>query len=489
MKNLINKEQNFLIVMVLAAFVLRFIYMLICDNYLHGDTGARLHMAYEWLFSPTILTGYDYLPVYSYLCGAVIYLTDDVVWAPRLMNVVLGTLTVLPFYYVVKELFGDRNARYSVFALVVLGNHVLHSVVTLTEIPFLFMLMMAIFLLQKFFKKQSLTSLAGLVFFLTAINFTRYEGWMYSALFGIAMLLNKLQWRWLVSFSVAVSICPVLYLLFSWYATGDLMHGLNYSDYEVKQTALLAGRTIWDGFPVIHTSFIFFSVLLVPWGAYQSYKHKNRRYYLIFLFIPLLYASYKLLTLTLAPDPRYFLTCAVLALPLWVLIFTETPNRWLTPLNVFPTLVIVVFMLNAVKSWPILINPVQQNGNGKFPEGFMLSAKWASQNLHNHRLFIDNKNLSSYHWKVYARQWLISNDNPTEGVAGIITGRFWLNERFNADSLQQQLLDKRITHLMLFNGGELDTYLKFSEPRETWRRLQFVKLCDFHGYKIYKNER
>lgn len=143
-------ERRMLLFLFVLAFAVRTAFMLVSDNFFNGDSGSRLYMSYIWSAQPTFFTGFDWLPLHFYLMGAAIRLTGDVIWAPRMVGVLLGALTIIPFYYLVKRYFGIFIAVLSAVLFVMKPIHINLSVVTLSEVPFAFFIISAAALFAAF---------------------------------------------------------------------------------------------------------------------------------------------------------------------------------------------------------------------------------------------------------------------------------------------------------------------------------------------------
>ena len=102
----------------LLALIINTIAFLLSHNYLDSDAHSRTIMAINWLKAPFFIympndVTWVFAPLHCYLNAAVILLSPDPVLAPRLLSLLLTSLTIFPLYYCVKIEFGARAALYS----------------------------------------------------------------------------------------------------------------------------------------------------------------------------------------------------------------------------------------------------------------------------------------------------------------------------------------------------------------------------------------
>ena len=105
----------------LLALATNFLALLLSHNYLDGDTHSRTIMALNWLKAPFFIyvpndVTWVFAPLHCYLNAAVMLISPDPILAPRLLSLVLTSLTIVPLYHCVKMEFGSRAALYSALA-------------------------------------------------------------------------------------------------------------------------------------------------------------------------------------------------------------------------------------------------------------------------------------------------------------------------------------------------------------------------------------
>src|SRR5690606_11611124 len=87
------------------AVAVRIAYLSVADNYFNGDTGARLQISHQWMNFPSLFCGYDWLPLHFYMLGIAMKLTGSYDLIPRLLTLLMGVCTLIPFYALVRKTF------------------------------------------------------------------------------------------------------------------------------------------------------------------------------------------------------------------------------------------------------------------------------------------------------------------------------------------------------------------------------------------------
>jgi 4-amino-4-deoxy-L-arabinose transferase-like glycosyltransferase len=137
----------------------------------------------------------------------------------------MATLPV--FYLLVKEKMGTSTALFSVFILAINPFHIRYSVLTMTEVPFIFFSMCALLFLFRFIKFGNFSSLLLSSLFLSCGNMIRFEGSIISVLFSLYLLY---YYRGLGSFILYFFknyfSTILVYMIISYTINGHLIHGL-----------------------------------------------------------------------------------------------------------------------------------------------------------------------------------------------------------------------------------------------------------------------
>ena len=143
-------------------------------------------------------------------------------------------------------------------------------------------------------------------------NSIRMEGWIFSFIIGIYLLLIKRRVNQKIIIYAILTATPILLFMWNNYTKmGHPLHALIFSDFEVKQSTNMATSYIWNN--IMNTLFAFSGISFI-FGAMgfiiALVKKKG-------VFISCLFAStyflllYKVITNTLVSDFRYFTAQAI----------------------------------------------------------------------------------------------------------------------------------------------------------------------------------
>ncbi len=500
-----------LLLLFLLALCVRLVFLSLSDNYFNGDSGARLYKSYFWAFKPKLFSGFDWLPMQFYMLGSIIWITGDVVWSPRVFTLLLGALSVVPFYFLVQHIWGTFNAGLSSIFFALRPIHIKLSVITMSEVPFLFLMIMAAFYFFKYMKDtSSRRNMYLTVFYLSCAGMMRMEAWVYSALFTIVLFINGNSLTTVAKFLSRISIVPLFVIILSWLSTGDPFRSINYSDFEVTQWFLeypmLAEGNLTRS---LENSFTYFSRFFIPLGIFLSLTNRKSNFFLLIFLIPFLLTVYKMFNLTLTGQERYFTTAIVLSLPFYFVAIERIAGLF-TASSYFKFLLAVAFAVAGVaqKAKPHLGDQLMYMDLGKFREGFTESALWARDSLpHGAKLFVSGKNVSEYNWIVYSHSIISECMSPEESKVFFTKRRSarvkkyypkhevlldvkrnWLKSKHNVEDLLLCLQNKSISYLIILAGGRLDEDLQFKKNIEFWKGYQFILLKNFHGNMIYRIE-
>ncbi len=499
-------EKRMLLFLFVLAFAVRTVFMLMSDNFFNGDSGARLYMSYIWSVQPTFFMGFDWLPLHFYLMGAAIRLTGDVVWAPRMVGVLLGALTIIPFYYLVKRYFGIFIAVLSAVLFVMKPMHINLSVVTLSEVPFAFFIISAAALFAAFDQNpEKRGKLYMSALFLACACFIRFEGWLYCALFFAVLLYKRESFSTLMRYGLLLAVAPCIVLVYSWLGTGDPFRGVSFSDYEVRQWAYYHHVSNLDNLKSVPKAFSGLALLFIPVGIILT-ANRKRLFYLLILIAPLLIVLYKMYMLSLTGQTRYLLLASILARPFYLVALT-----WIVSVFVRRNVVKYAFVFGCgvwslAYSYRIhLKEPLVETQQANYPKGFLESALWVRDSLPcGSRLYVGNKQALAPAWFVYSNSCksedyefngeLCTGERrieaektflPENEVTGWASLSVELGEGWRKEHLLQALEADRVDYLVVFKNGAMDSILNFEDKVEDFEGYRFIKKVDFDGNKIY----
>ena len=229
------------------AMALRLAFVFITANQ-GTDAGARYHIAQELLKNPWQAPSEVWLPLHFWFLGLVLRMWNSEL-ALRLATAVIGGLTLLPFWGLIRRAFDSRIAVVSSFCLAVFGIHIGYSVMTSSETLTIFLLTCTLYAWVRFRSGESArwAVLAGAL--LSAACLIRYEPWVLIPLLAalsfddmrVWLPSNRVRLRGAVCFLASASAGALAWSLFSYAKWGDALasaHGTMWMN-ETSPTAML----------------------------------------------------------------------------------------------------------------------------------------------------------------------------------------------------------------------------------------------------------
>ena len=192
-----------------------------------GDGPTRALIAYDWAESPYLSTHGVWPPGFTYLAGFFSLFVHNPLISVRILNIILGTLTIPVFYQLTRLIFGHPVAIFSASILTFFPLHVGLSASSLTEVSFLFVLLLGTLFLIQGFKDSAynLTYLIASFAVLFLAEMMRYETWVLIPAFIIYVFL-KTRNIWAASLTLALLlIFPIGWMIGNQLASGNALIG------------------------------------------------------------------------------------------------------------------------------------------------------------------------------------------------------------------------------------------------------------------------
>jgi Dolichyl-phosphate-mannose-protein mannosyltransferase len=214
-------------VLLTIALSLRILFLLHSNN-TGTDAWARYTASLLWAQRPDHLPSDVWLPLPFWILGSVLHFwpTES---AARIFTLLLGTVTILPFYGVAKRLCSPRVAFYASVVFACLGLHIGYSVSTSSEAPTLLLLIVGTYCWLRF-----RTDLKPRWFITSAVAFNaaalcRYEAGVFILLIGILIIIDRVpdnhtlskRLRTGVMFTLLASLSSIAWSLFCIWKWGD----------------------------------------------------------------------------------------------------------------------------------------------------------------------------------------------------------------------------------------------------------------------------
>jgi len=226
MKNFIHTYKIPLILFSIAAGI-RIIGFFFAQN-TEADATSRVLLAEELRDNFRLIYSGHWPSLQFYFLAFFSWLCNDRVLGPELLCMILGAISVLPFYGFCKNLFTQKGAVFSslvfTFCPVILRN----SFIPLSEIFYLCFTCFALYYLSKAWtsdlQKTKNALIAGL--FLTIAGGMRIEAWMLIPILCIPFLLNK-DLKSAFFFCVTASLFPLFWMIGNYIDHGDILYSIH----------------------------------------------------------------------------------------------------------------------------------------------------------------------------------------------------------------------------------------------------------------------
>lgn len=300
----------------------------------HSDAVSRIFTSITWVENPIWITKSIWAPFQFYINGIALMIWDNVIYTPKIVNIIFSCLTLIPFYFFTKREFNKNGAFVATLFLAVSPILFRYSFMALSETPYLFFLVFGLNLLSKGVRNKALlfVILAGISF--NIAGGIRYEAWLVTTCVCLVLLLKK-QWKYLFVFSLVSSVFPVYWLYISYIETGDFLYGfngtydwnigimgnnnnLNFESYLRRVWFYPFSWIIAVGIPVGH---------IILRQIINSNKEKNHLPYSLPFGIMLVVFIFFSLRGTLLLQHHYIGTLVILSLPFCATYFNDIDKR------------------------------------------------------------------------------------------------------------------------------------------------------------------
>lgn len=330
--------------LVAVAFAVRLV-VLVRWSDAPGDGPVRAFLAYWWSRSPYFATEGTWPPGFLYLAGAFSYVVRDPLISTRILNLVLGTLTVFAFYLLTRRTFGRLTALLSTSILAALPLHIGLSSSSLSEASALFELTAGTYLLVRAADVTERRGwyLASALPLICLAEMTRYEVWALTPLFAAYYFIKTRHWPATVSIVGILLAFPLFWLAGNIVSTGAVFRFGRAIQGGFRSSAVgssTAIKVIWHvAVTQIQRVLPAFIGVGVIWELSRIARRDvtpERGLYLAILSV--LWAEDAGLTLLRGPRmwDRLYLASLALALPFvfWPLVLRAKP-RWAATTAVF----------------------------------------------------------------------------------------------------------------------------------------------------------
>ncbi|MGC4122645.1 MAG: glycosyltransferase family 39 protein [Myxococcales bacterium] len=321
----------------LAVFALARVPLFPFAENLYGDSVVRSEFAERWANEPKVYTSfndgvYQFGPLHFYYMGLLMKAWPSREHATRLGSLLMGLLLVLPVYRLGKRLFSRQAATVAALCMSVWSLHIQASTTAASEAVFLTLFFFALDHLFRGVDEQRFGPMALAALFTNLFCALRYDGWLYAALFALAIALSGkdriASGTRALLFGILVSAFPLWWMQGNEKATGDALYPIHYIDqFHARWVSDGMGWLgshwlyrlyvlfFWPGTLVVTASVLVGLLALV--GIVHAFAKKARRQLALLALVPVAYYVFRgalLPTPNFSPLARFFMTQVALAL-------------------------------------------------------------------------------------------------------------------------------------------------------------------------------
>lgn len=221
-------SDDFLIIWFILAILVVKLFLLPYTQTIDADAVSRVLLSEKWLAHPHLITDGVWAPLHFYFNAFVLWIFDERVVAPKILNIVFSTFAIWPFYHFVKRIFVSKGAIYAALLLGLSPIIFRNGFQALSGSPYLFFACLSLYFLARGLTRQDRKSVdfiyAGLS--ITVAAGLRYEAWVLIACLTLVLLLYK-KWKETLFFWLAAMIFPFFWMIVGQVYHDDFLFGVN----------------------------------------------------------------------------------------------------------------------------------------------------------------------------------------------------------------------------------------------------------------------
>jgi hypothetical protein len=256
-------------------------------NALTADDFGRIIIAAHWSQSPEPALGGYWLPFYSYLFGTLFWIIWDLLWAPRIVAIIFGLVSIVIMFLITEEL--TQNRRLGLIAAILLAINPAHIWLSSTPLPAVIhftLVLAALYCLIRYLKYEIRYCLyaGGLLFFLA--NGVRFEAWIMALVFSLTLAIklgylykvNTLSRTQMVDLTIGIFlpwILPTIWIIHSYVSTGEPLASI---------AAIRTYKMRWYGSNRSYLNYLTtflkidpFTTVLIPLGLFTFLRYGETR--------------------------------------------------------------------------------------------------------------------------------------------------------------------------------------------------------------------
>jgi 4-amino-4-deoxy-L-arabinose transferase-like glycosyltransferase len=342
-----NSRQIF--ILAIAVLLIKLVLLPFAQT-VDSDAVSRVHLSMDWLQNPRWIDTSVWAPFHFYLNGFFLGIWNDTVLAPKVLNIVISCLSLLPLYYFTRREFNEKGALIVAIFFAISPILFRNNFMALSETPYLLFLLLAMNLISKSIRedKWQWMLVAGLM--ITIASGFRYEAWL--LMFFMGALLLFVDWKKAFLFGAMALLFPLIWLYSNWVETGDAFYSIqgNY-----RWTLEMMGNNDGvNGEILLHRVWFFpfswlisvgppvaFLVLVAMVRNIKKFRvDKLKSVWAILFFTMLLFFIYNAYNGVLLLQHRFIGTLVVLSLPFIALYFNEWNSKTKRNAIIYGTLIV-----------------------------------------------------------------------------------------------------------------------------------------------------
>ena len=477
------KSKKVLFLLFVLAFSIRLFFFPFADNR-PGDPWERVFTALEWLKHPHIILSGDWLPLHTYLLAGILSIWKDPLIAPRALSLLFGSLTLIPFYLLLRDLFDRNNAILSSILFSFFGLHISYSSQSWSETTGIFFLITGFYL---FFTKNKMepwfSILSGVSLGLSCM--VRIEFWPFVPLLIFVRVIQS-GFRQSLLFAISSCIFPILWMMSNYIQIEDF---LPYYTVNISFERYKIG-SFWERlfiYPIRFLKLVGPIIAIGSMGGILISIFKRERYELALpLLVQFIFFIYESVKVNANPQYRFLMVICMLSFPYFFLLIKESSSVLSRKLkNMILILGIASFL--SISFWSLLASGGEIRVHQP-PVWELELAKKIKEDSGNGNVFFDN-----YKWfisNLAVRSEITPNrlarvfiQPPYKGIKTPIDF-YYLKE----DGLFEYFKREKPTYFLYYPGGLLKEYLMLGKKNTDILQLNcsFLYLYEIGPYYVYR---
>lgn len=478
-----------------------------------GDTLVRVMGALEWSRAPYWISHADsntwvFGPLPFYIHGLGLMLWDNVAVMPRLVSLLFGVLAILPLFWLVRDLFGQRAALFASISLCLYTLHVRYSVTGASEAVSSFFLLLMLWLVFRAYRSGKRSDTIGAALAANLAIMARYENVVWMLVLSVLLLVTQPglagirfvgapgRWRWgpAILFGLLGLAYFATRLYGDWSAHGDPLHSLSVSrsHFEAMQDRAIAERgflkhhlyttLFYPGVTAVSLSPLLGLTALAGWWV--SLRKRIHPGYAVFgAAVLVLYILQATVIKNLATFARYSMSLGLVALPLvgvgWEWITERASGKYRTFLS---TALVLLALINLTA---LAYLGVEGTGSGlkdrlssvspisRWPVYFEQAVGWIEQSVKpGDKLLIDD-------FKAESGPFVLHTTLPREEIKA-----HWKTN----DEIMPYLQAEKPKYVLFSPDGRLKAVLPLvaTDSVQMSGQMQFTRLQSNRRYTLYE---